>query len=176
MCSKSISTVYSGNSRVPELAVVNSSPLIFLSKAGLLDWLHLAAPTVLVPDVVAQEISRRGPADVTAKTLAQTSWLRVVTVPVIPPVIQSWDLGPGESAVLAYAYTHPGSIAILDDGLGRRCTELLGIPLHGTLGLVMMAKKRGLIDAARPVILTLKQHGMYLSDRVIDHALALIGE
>jgi predicted nucleic acid-binding protein len=156
--------------------VVNSSPLIFLSKAGLLDWLQLAADTVLVPEAVAREINRREPMDVTATALTRTSWLRIVAVPAIPPVIQSWDLGPGESAVLAHAYTHPGAIAILDDGLGRRCADLMGIPLHGTLGLVMMAKRRGVITAVRPVIITLKQHGMYLSDRVINRALALIGE
>ena len=161
---------------MPESAVVNSSPLIFLSKVGLLDWLQLAADTVVVPEAVAREINRRRPADVTANALARTSWLRIVAVPAIPAVIQSWDLGPGESAVLAHAYTHPGVIAILDDGLGRRCADLLGIPLYGTLGLVMTAKQRGLIAAARPVVLTLKQHGMYLSDRVIDRALALIGE
>jgi predicted nucleic acid-binding protein len=58
---------------VPEPAIVNSSPLIFLSKAGLLDWLQLAADTVLVPEAVAREINRRGPADVTANALTRTS-------------------------------------------------------------------------------------------------------
>lgn len=119
---------------MPEPAVVNSSPLIFLSKAGLLDWLQLAADTVLVPEAVAREINRRGPADVTVNALTRTSWVRIVAVPAIPPVIQSWDLGPGESAVLAHAYTHPGAVAIIDDGLGRRCADLLGIPLQGYAG------------------------------------------
>ena len=81
-----------------------------------------------------------------------------------------------ESAVLAYAYVHPGTIAIIDDGAGRRCAETFGILLNGTLGLVITAKIRGFIPAARPVVETLKQHGMYLSSPVIDRALALIGE
>jgi len=37
-----------------ELAVVNSSPLIFLAKAGLIDLLHLLSPQVMIPDPVAQ--------------------------------------------------------------------------------------------------------------------------
>ncbi len=94
----------------------------------------------------------------------------------MPPIIQAWDLGPGESSVLAYAYVNAGSIAIIDDLAARRCAEALRIPLRGTLGLVLIAKKRGVLPAARPVLLKLKQSGMYLSDQVLDQVLALIGE
>jgi len=38
--------------------------------------------------------------DVTAKVLDSTPWLKIVEVPAIPALIQSWDLGPGESSVL----------------------------------------------------------------------------
>ena len=157
-------------------AVVNASPLIFLSKAGLIHLLQQAAPDIVVPEMVVLEINRRGPNDITARTVANTPWVATVEVPLIPPLIQSWDLGPGESAVLAYAQTHPGIPAIIDDGAGRRCAETLGIPLLGTLGLVMIAKKRGLIPAARPVIALLKQHGMFLAESKIDRAMSLIGE
>lgn len=144
-------------------AVVNASPLIFLSKAGVIHFLQQAAPDIVVPEVVALEVGRRGRNDITARTLANNPWVATVEVPVIPPLIQSWDLGPGESAVLTYARTHPGVVAIIDDGTGRRCTETLGVPLLGTLGLIMIAKKRGLIPMARPVIALLKQQGMSYS-------------
>lgn len=157
-------------------AVVNASPLIFLSKAGMIHFLQQAASHILVPETVALEISRRGRSDITTRTLASTPWLATVEAPAIPPLIQSWDLGPGESAVLAYVHTHPGVAAIIDDGAGRRCAETLGVSLLGTLGLVMIAKKRGLIPAARPVIALLKQHGMFLSESTIDRAMVLVGE
>ncbi len=157
-------------------AVVNASPLIFLSKAGVIHFLQQAAPDIVVPQVVALEVGRRGRNDITARTLANNPWVATVEVPVIPPLIQSWDLGPGESAVLAYARTHPGVVAIIDDGAGRRCAETLGVPLLGTLGLIMIAKKRGLIPTARPVIALLKQQGMFLSESIIDRAMDLIGE
>lgn len=165
-----------GSWRVVEAAVVNASPLIFLSKAGLLDFLRLVAPCVLVPEPVAQEIGRRGPNDVTARALLETAWLKTTVVEAVPVLIQSWDLGAGESSVLALAHANPGMIAIIDDGAGRRCAEMLGVPLSGTLGLVLLARQRGLIPAARPVIAILKQHGMYLAERTIDRALALVGE
>ncbi|MCX7097148.1 MAG: hypothetical protein NTV43_04495 [Methylococcales bacterium] len=61
-------------------AIVNSSPLIFLSKAGYLDLLKLAADEVFVPDAVILEINRRGADDVTVLALQQASWLQVVEV------------------------------------------------------------------------------------------------
>lgn len=159
-----------------DAAVVNASPLIFLSKAGLIDLLRVVSPQVMVPESVAIEIGRRGSDDVTAKAMADTPWLISVPVTTIPPLIQSWDLGAGESAVLAYALQNPGMVAIIDDGSGRRCAEVLGVPLCGTLGLVLLAKQRAVIPSARPVVATLKQHGMFLSERTIDQALTLVGE
>jgi predicted nucleic acid-binding protein len=41
---------------------------------------------------------------------------------------------------------------------------------------VLIAKRRGIIPAARPVLENLRHAGMYLSDRVLNQALALIGE
>ena len=94
----------------------------------------------------------------------------------VPSIIQAWDLGPGESAVLAWAHAHPDCEAIIDDLAARRCAATLGIPVRGTLGLVLLAKKRGRISLARPVVEALRQAGMYLSDRVANSALGLVDE
>ena len=143
---------------------------------SLLDYLRLAGDPVMLPSVVAQEIQRADANDPAARALGQTSWLVIVDPGPVPPVIQAWDLGPGESSVLAWALNHPGSEAILDDLQGRRCAAALGIPVRGTLGLVLRAKQRGIIPAARPVLEALRKAGMYLSDRVLNDALAHIGE
>jgi len=100
----------------------------------------------------------------------------VTQTPPVPPQIQAWDLGPGESAVLAWSHTHEGSEAIIDDLAGRRCAAAFNIPVRGTLGLVLTAKQRGHISSAREILYQLRQAGMYLSDRVLNEALAKIGE
>ena len=41
---------------------------------------------------------------------------------------------------------------ILDDALGRRAADLLGVKLTGTLGLLLDAKKRGLIPGIAPLL------------------------
>jgi predicted nucleic acid-binding protein len=161
---------------VAERPAVNASPLIFLSKGNLLDLLKLAGEEVVVPAAVAGEIQKRGATDPTVQALAATSWLVVVETPPFPALIQSWDLGPGESSVLTWAHAHPGTEAIVDDLAARRCAAALGIPVRGTLGLVLTAKRRGIIPAARPVLESLRHAGMYLSDRVLNQALVLVGE
>jgi predicted nucleic acid-binding protein len=44
------------------------------------------------------------------------------------------------------------------------------------LGLVLIAKQRGKINSAGVVIEQLRISGMFLSDRVMNQALALVGE
>jgi predicted nucleic acid-binding protein len=161
---------------VADPPAVNASPLIFLTRADLVDLLQLAAPAIAVPAPVAEEIRRRGPTDPAARALERTSWLLHVEVPAVPSAIASWDLGPGESSVLAWCTAKPGVEAIIDDLSGRRCAEALGIPVRGTLGLVLLGKRRGRLRAARPVLESLRQAGMYLSDRVMNRALQLVGE
>lgn len=159
-----------------ESAVVNASPLIFLSRAGLIDLLQLVSSEIIVPEAVASEIDVRGKNDPTAQALATTSWLVVTQIPPVPPQIQAWDLGPGESAVLTWCHTHSGCEAIIDDLAGRRCAAAFNIPVRGTLGLVLTAKQRGRISSARQLLYQLRQAGMYLSDRVLNEALARVGE
>jgi predicted nucleic acid-binding protein len=157
-------------------AVVNASPLIYLSAAGHLDLLRIAAAEVVVPEAVAREVHRWGADDPAARALATTSWLKAVSDATLPPSVQAWDLGAGESAVIAWALSHPGATAIVDDLAARRCAVTLGVPVRGTLGLVLVARRRGRIPSARQVIRELREAGMYLSEAVADKALGLVGE
>lgn len=157
--------------------VVDASPLIFLSKVDLLDLLKLAGEEVIVPAAVDTEIRQSGTDEITVKAVEMTNWLRIVATPSIPEIISSFgNLGKGESSVLSWAYAHPGTEAILDDLTARRCAALIRVPVRGTLGLVLTAKQRGIIPAARPVIEQLCRSGMYLSESVVNQALTLVGE
>jgi predicted nucleic acid-binding protein len=159
-----------------ERPAVNASPLIHLADAKLIDFLLLAGPEIVVPRPVADEIRAGGVADAAVTALDTIPWLSVVDAPIVPSVIQAWDLGQGESSVLAWAHATPGTLAILDDLPARRCAGTLRIPVRGTLGLVLVAKQRGRIKAARPVLEAMRESGMYLSDSVLNRALALVGE
>jgi predicted nucleic acid-binding protein len=106
----------------------------------------------------------------------QADWVSIVPDPPVPANIQAWDLGRGESAVLAWALDHPGTEAIVDDLAARRCAAAIGVQVRGALGLLLTAKRRGIVPAARPILERMRQAGMYLSDKVMNDALALVGE
>lgn len=157
-------------------AIVNASPLIFMSRGRQIHLLHHFADRILVPQPVAEEIRRKGISDITFQTLENTSWIDIVPAPPVPESILEWGLGPGESAVLTLAYGYPEREAIIDDLAGRKCAAFHGIPVRGTLGLVLVAKRRGLIPKARPVMEILLREGLYLSSEVLNRALKRVGE
>jgi predicted nucleic acid-binding protein len=161
---------------VGESAVINASPLIFFSRSEKLALLHEFAEQILVPTPVSQEIMARGPNDITARAIGDSTWIEVVPAPRVPEEVLSWGLGPGESSVLAIAMANPGTTAIIDDLAGRKCAASLGIPVRGTLGIVLSAKRRGLIEQARPVMEDLIASGLYLHRHILDEALTRVGE
>ena len=156
------------NLPVADKAIINASPLIFLSRSHHLDLLQAFASEVWVPEPVAMEILQRGQQDITATAIEQTEWLITKSIAGIPTIITEWRLGAGESSVLALANEHPGTEAIIDDLAGRKCAASLSIPVRGTLGIVLIAKKRNLIPKARSVIEDMMTAGLYLSRKVVD--------
>ena len=134
------------------------------------------AHEVIVPQAVIEEINGHGPNDPTVKAIAGLDWLNVHPASDVAPVIALWDLGLGESAVLSLALADASSWAVIDDWEAGRCARSLGIRFIGTLGLVLLAKQSGRVSAARPVVERPRLSGMYLSDSVIEQALARVGE
>ena len=72
-----------------ELPAVNASPLVYLARAGLLDFLQVVAETVVVPDAVTDEDLHRGPTDITVRALQNTAWVVRIDDPPFPRVIQT---------------------------------------------------------------------------------------
>ncbi|MFL6198793.1 MAG: DUF3368 domain-containing protein [Thermoanaerobaculia bacterium] len=159
-----------------KVLVVNASPLIFLARIDRLDLLASLAKLLVVPEAVLREIEAGSDRDRTAEQLkADSSILRVDDLPV-PDRIRLWDLGAGESQVLAHGLERPGSEVVLDDLAARRCALGLGLPMVGTLGVVILCRRRGLIPAARPVVEALVGAGLRLAPALVDGALARVGE
>jgi predicted nucleic acid-binding protein len=156
--------------------VANASPLIFLTKVGLLEVLREPSVPVLVPDVVLAEVGGLDPDDPAVRAIQQSPWMRVVSTPTVPHAVLVWDLDAGESAVLAVALSQTGAMVILDDLPARRCARVLNVPSQGTLGLVLVAKRQGLIPAVRPVLGQLRDAGMYMSSRLEQQVLDAAGE
>ncbi len=85
-------------------------------------------------------------------------------------------VGQGEAEAIAMAQVRPGAVLLLDDLRARKLAERLGLRRLGTVALLGLAKRRGLIAALKPALDALVGHGIYLRRELIDAALREAGE
>jgi len=160
---------------VPEV-ISNSSPLQYLYQTGLLDLMPALFRSVCVPEAVAAELEEGRRRSVPLPTFEECSWLQMMAVrdrTLLPLVTR---LGDGEREVLALGLELPGALLLLDDRDARRHGRALGLEISGTLGVLLLAKERGALDAVRPVLDRLQALRFRLDDRTRQIVLDLANE
>jgi predicted nucleic acid-binding protein len=158
--------------------VINASPLITLFRSQQAELLPDLFLDIVVPEAVWIEVQagvQDEPTDTAARELPRSSWVTRSTVDISPRIV-AWNLGAGESAVLSFALDHPGYRAVIDDRAARRCARTLGIRHLGTGGMLVLAKRRGLINSVGERLRRLKEAGLWLSDDLIALLLREAGE
>jgi len=158
-----------------EGAVVDASPLIVLCRAGLIDLLPRLFPEILVPGAVWAEIAA-GASDPAARQIPAAAWAKRVEVAAIPPDLVTWNLGAGESEVLTLARQRPGCRAMVDDAAALACARTFAIPILGTGGALVLAKRRGLIPSVGAALGALRDAGLWLSGDIERLLLQQAGE
>jgi len=156
--------------------VVNASPIILLGKAGIIHLLPELCSELVVPQGVIAEVASGQIADAGRDWLRRSGQQYLRKVPTPHPALSEWGGGAGEAEVISWALQNPGFIAILDDRAARNLATKHRVPVIGSLRVIVLAKERGLIPAARPVLERLRGAGAYVSDSLIDRAIALAGE
>jgi len=151
--------------------------LIVLARGGFLEVLQALAAETIVPSAVASEVRRGALVDAAVAALNSSALLRIVETGPVPDRIRRYGLDAGEEAVLTWAAAHPGTTALIDEHRARRVAVSLNVPILGTLGLVVEAKRRGIIPAARPVIeRLLRVTTWYLDEDLRERVLRAEGE
>jgi hypothetical protein len=160
---------------VPELLAADAGPLIALARIEGLAWLPVLFERVFVANSVLAECLAEPEREEHAaiRDALARGWLQPVTHPSVPRFHEG--LGAGESETLHCAMER-GCRVLLDDRLARRVALQLGLPMVGTLGVLIAAKRRGLLDSVRPSLTSLRASGYFLSDVVLAEALRLAGE
>jgi hypothetical protein len=136
---------------LPEV-VCNTSPIQYLHQLELLHIIPALAHRVIVPPAVIEELEAGRDAGVNVPDPSRLAWVSVrrpTSAPALPLIT---DLGPGETEVLMLALECQEAIVVLDDALARRVAGMLGVHLTGTLGLLLDAKRAGLIPAIAPLL------------------------
>jgi predicted nucleic acid-binding protein len=147
--------------------VVNSSPLITLFNSQLANLLHQLFDQVQVPPAVWKEVTAHKN-DIAAQNLPQTAWAKQCEAIPVHPLVSAWDLGAGESAVLSYVIANPHYTAMIDDAAARRCAISLNISTLGTGGMIVLAKRQGLISSIGEPIQALRDSGLWLSENLVQ--------
>lgn len=158
------------------LVVVNTSPIISLSLINQLPLLRDLYQQVIIPPAVRDEALRGRSLSAGVAELRQADWIR--TAPLQDPRRADLlsDLDRGEAEVLALAQETGAGLVIIDERLARRHARRLGIPLTGTLGVLLRAKKQDLLTEIKPLIEQIHRNGIRLSRLLIEEALKLAGE
>ena len=146
--------------------VSNTSPLIGLSNIGKLKILHDVFGKVVVPPAVQKEFGEELPEWITVKAPENK--------PLVQALLES--LGDGESEAIALAIEVNADFLILDDLKARKIARKLGLRVIGTAGLLLLAKKRGVINVVKPLLMELVEKGFRISNEVVDVILQSAGE
>ena len=160
---------------MPEV-ICNTSPLQYQHQIGQLSILPALAGSILVPPAVLVELEAGIAKGLDLPQPENLKWVRIQAPVSAKAVSLITDLGPGESQVLMLALEMPGSIAVLDDALARRMAIANGIPIKGTLGLLLDAKRAGYLTAVKPSLDQLQELGFRLSQQTREAVLKLAGE
>jgi len=150
--------------------VSDSGPLIALSKIGKLHVLHDLFGEVLIPRAVWVEVVEKGRGKPGADEVRNADWIRVVDVKDRLGVeILEREIEKGEAEAIVLAKELGASLLLLDEKIPRIIAKSLGIKVTGSLAVLFIAKKKGLIDEDLDSLLKeLRRKGVYFSDRVVE--------
>ncbi|MCL2170406.1 MAG: DUF3368 domain-containing protein [Defluviitaleaceae bacterium] len=156
-------------------AVVNSTPLISLYGIGRLDILSKMYRNVYIPHGVYEEVCVQGDIgksellifpNFSIKNIADMNAYKYFAT----------SLHKGEVEVMILASELKADVCIIDDKLARQYAKHLGLELTGTLGLLIKAKERGLLDAVKPCLELMIQNEIFIGKTLYEQVIKLANE
>lgn len=155
------------------IVVPDAGPLIYLSGAGQIELLRALYADVVVPRVVYEEVTVAGAGLTGSAEVAAAAWLRVVEQAPDASLLGRLDAGEAAAIPLAAALD---AVLLVDDGEARAVAGERGIPVIGSLGVLLAAKQRGHLAAVGPVLDRMVEIGMFVSPALRQRVLDLAGE
>jgi len=157
------------------VVVSDTSPIQYLHQAGQLGLLPLLFGQIMVPPAVVAEVAEGLRQGLDLPDLSALPWIVERQSDAVPNFLGSADLDAGEREAIALALQLHCRI-LIDERAGREVARRLGIARTGTLGVLISAKKAGLIPLVTPLIDRIVQRGYRLNESIRAEALRLAGE
>ena len=125
---------------------------------------------VLLPTAVVDEFGRGRATDAAAPPLP--AWVEVRALErSIPPLLAA-HLDAGEASAIALALETGVHLVAIDERRGRLVARDLGLAVTGSVGLLLRAKRLGLIDAVAPRLQAMRERGIWLGEALVHRVLA----
>lgn len=156
-----------------KLVVTDAGPLMALGRQDLLGLLPALFQHVHVPDVVVRECLAHPelPDAQRIEAALAEGWL--LTREARPLDMRGLDLG--ERCAIGMALDLDAAL-LVDDRAARRHAEALRLDVLGTLGVLVLAKRKGLIVEVKPVVQAMRQGGHFISQSALQAVLQAAGE
>lgn len=157
-------------------AVCNAGPLIGLARVDLESLPFRLFPGVIIPEEVRSEILVGDSPDHPQLALVLKT-ARIHPPAANPNPLLQAELDSGEAAVISAALELGLSAVVLDEKKARRiAAHAYGLNVKGTAGLLVEAKRQGLIGSVKPYLEGMIQGGYFLGPGLVDACLAAAGE
>lgn len=159
--------------------ISNSSVLIALSGISQLELLHQRFPEgVIIPNAVWKEVVEAGHGRIGARKVANAEWItiREIRSHSFAIALQA-SLDQGEAEVIALGQEIEADLLLLDEKSARNVAIRLQYPVLGTIGLLIWAKRLGMIpNLGDQLALLHVEGGFHLSKTLYEYALQQVGE
>lgn len=150
------------------VVVSDTSPLHYLIECDAVEILPALFHEVLIPPTVHREMQQpKTPPRVRAWAGALPSWVKVQAPTVLD---DSLKIDQGEREAICLAREVHAVAILIDDRKGRMEAMCCGLRVAGTIGLLELAARRGLVDFPQ-VIQRLRQTNARLDEELIQAAL-----
>jgi len=112
------------------------------------------------------------------ETIRNCAFIRVETVSNIQSVkiLRAAGLDLGESEAIVLADSLPDSLLLMDERKGRQIALSMGIRITGTLGILIQAKKVGLVSHVKPLLDALINANIRIGDNLYRSILEQVDE
>jgi predicted nucleic acid-binding protein len=158
------------------IVVSDAGPLDFPGAAGHLGLLRDLFDRVVVPEAVWREVLTVGPDRPGAAATRASTWIQVMRADEGTASRLREQLDPGEAEAIVLAAEIKADVLLIDDQAGRRVATDLGLAIIGTLGVLLHARRAGLLPAVRPVIEAFVRLGFHATPELVEKVAALAGE
>jgi len=157
--------------------VIDSSPLIGLALVGGLEWLPSLFSNVYLPETVRQEVlpGKNAPGEPAIQQALAQNWITVWPEPIEPKLDIDLDMGETDCINIGLASSDQ-VLLIMDERAGRAVANEKGLRVIGTVAIIGLAKKQGLIPSARSAFEVLHNSDFRISATVINHVLKSVNE